>query len=52
MRSYWGTGRDGLSDGMAMILPMFEQAERVQQGKRIKDAQIDAVFAKWVDPAN
>ncbi|WP_435028631.1 DUF6607 family protein [Xanthomonas cucurbitae] len=39
-------------DGMAMILPMFEQAERVQQGKRVKDAQIDAVFAQWVDSAN
>nr|WP_159406630.1 hypothetical protein [Xanthomonas cucurbitae] len=52
MRSYGGVGRDGLSDGMAMILPMFEQAERVQQGKRVKDAQIDAVFAQWVDSAN
>lgn len=39
-------------DGMAMIVPMFEQAESVQKGKRVKDAQIDAVFAQWVEPAN
>lgn len=35
-----------------MIVPMFEQAESVQKGKRVKDAQIDAVFAQWVEPAN
>ncbi|PPT51829.1 hypothetical protein XarbCFBP8147_08290 [Xanthomonas arboricola] len=39
-------------DGMTMIMPMFQQAEAVQNGKRVKDAQIDAVFAQWVEPAN
>ncbi len=39
-------------DGMAMIMPMFQQAEAVQDGKRVKDAQLDAVFAQWVEPAN
>ncbi|MFA1801637.1 DUF6607 family protein [Xanthomonas campestris pv. campestris] len=39
-------------DGMAMIMPMFEQAETVQGGKRVTDAQIDAVFMQWVEPAN
>ncbi|CBA17254.1 DUF6607 family protein [Xanthomonas albilineans] len=41
------TGRDG----MAMIVPLFAQAETVQQGKPVTDAQIDAVFAQWVEPA-
>ncbi len=35
-----------------MIMPMFEQAETVQGGKRVTDAQIDAVFTQWVEPAN
>ncbi|MBB6336713.1 hypothetical protein FHR59_000923 [Xanthomonas arboricola] len=39
-------------DGMAMIMPMFQQAEAVQSGKRVKDAQQDAVFAQWIEPAN
>ncbi|WP_369940176.1 DUF6607 family protein [Xanthomonas medicagonis] len=38
-------------DGMAMIVPLFEQAEAVQQGKPVTDAQIDAVFAQWTEPA-
>jgi hypothetical protein len=38
-------------DGMAMIVPLFEQAEAVQQGKPVTDAQIDAVFAQWAEPA-
>ncbi|MBB6256866.1 hypothetical protein FHT05_001450 [Xanthomonas arboricola] len=37
---------------MTMIMPMFQQAEAVHNGKRVKDAQIDAVFAQWVEPAN
>ncbi|MBN6149949.1 hypothetical protein JR065_06325 [Xanthomonas sp. AmX2] len=38
-------------DGMAMIVPLFTQAESLQQGKTVDDAQIDAVFAQWVEPA-
>ncbi|MFC3657729.1 hypothetical protein FZ025_05155 [Xanthomonas hyacinthi] len=38
-------------DGMAMIMPLFEQAEAVQQGKPVADARIAAVFAQWVEPA-
>ncbi|WIH04323.1 hypothetical protein KHF85_16230 [Xanthomonas translucens pv. graminis] len=39
-------------DGMAMIVPLFEQAEAVQQGKPVADAKIAAVFAQWVEPAS
>lgn len=38
-------------DGMAIIMPLFEQADSVQSGKSVADADIDAVFAKWVEPA-
>ena len=38
-------------DGMAMIIPLFTQAEDVQAGKPVADTQIDAVFAQWVEPA-
>ena len=38
-------------DGMAMIIPLFEQAESLEQGKKVSDKQIDDVFAKWVEPA-
>lgn len=38
-------------DGMAMIMPLFEQAESLEQGKKVSDKQIDEVFAKWVEPA-
>lgn len=38
-------------DGMAMIIPLFEQAGGLEQGKAVTDEQIDAVFAKWVEAA-
>ncbi|TKR30815.1 hypothetical protein FCE95_12020 [Luteimonas gilva] len=38
-------------DGMAMIIPLFEQAESLEHGKQVADKQIDEVFAKWVEPA-
>ena len=38
-------------DGMAMIIPLFTQAEDVQSGKRVADAKIDKIFADWVEPA-
>ena len=38
-------------DGMAMIIPLFTQAGDVQEGKTVSDAEIDKVFAEWVEPA-
>ncbi|MCD7098220.1 DUF6607 family protein [Stenotrophomonas sp. MMGLT7] len=38
-------------DGMAMIVPLFTQAEEIQSGKPVADTRIDAVFAQWVEPA-
>lgn len=38
-------------DGMAMIIPLFTQAEEIQAGKKVKDSQIDAVFAEFVEKA-
>jgi len=38
-------------DGMAMIIPLFTQAGEVEEGKAVDDAEIDAVFARWVEPA-
>ncbi len=37
-------------DGMAMILPLFDQAARVEAGKPVTDAEIDALFAQWTSP--
>ncbi|MCD9027504.1 hypothetical protein LDO26_04655 [Luteimonas sp. BDR2-5] len=38
-------------DGMALIIPLFQQAQTVQDGGSVSDAEIDAVFAEWVAPA-
>jgi hypothetical protein len=38
-------------DGMAMIMPLFTQASRLQEGKQVADGEIEAVFAQWVEPA-
>lgn len=38
-------------DGMAMIIPLFTQAQDLQDGNKVKDAQIDAVFKQWVEKA-
>ncbi|MBX9399886.1 hypothetical protein K4L06_01075 [Lysobacter sp. BMK333-48F3] len=38
-------------DGMAMIIPLFEQAGQREAGKPVGAGQIDAVFAKWVERA-
>lgn len=38
-------------DGMTMIIPLFTQAGDVQEGKTVSDAEIDKVFAEWVEPA-
>ena len=38
-------------DGMAMIIPLFTQAGQLEQGKPVADAEIDKIFAQWVEPA-
>ncbi len=38
-------------DGMAMIMPLFEQAATLEEGGSVTDAQIDQIFAEWVEPA-
>ncbi len=38
-------------DGMAMIIPLFEQAEAVKDGAAVDAARIDAVFSRYVEPA-
>lgn len=35
-------------DGMALIAPMFEQAESVRAGREVTDAEIAALFERWV----
>lgn len=37
-------------DGMTLIVPLFEQAERVQRGASVPDGEIDAAFQAWVVP--
>lgn len=37
-------------DGMAMIVPLFEQAARQEAGEAVSENEIDAVFARWVEP--
>jgi hypothetical protein len=46
-------GSKGLSlrtkvDGVALIEPMFEQAESVRAGQDVTDAEISALFGRWV----
>jgi hypothetical protein len=38
-------------DGMAMIIPLFEQAAKREAGGAVTDRQIDAIFTQWVEPA-
>lgn len=38
-------------DGMAMIIPLFTQAQDIQDGKTVVDTEIDAVFQQWVEKA-
>jgi len=35
-------------DGMALIEPLFQQAQVIVEGGAVDDAEIDAVFAQWV----
>jgi hypothetical protein len=37
---------------MAMIMPLFEQASQLEDGKKVGDAKIDAVLKKWVEPSS
>jgi len=36
---------------MAMIIPLFTQAQDIQDGKTVADTEIDAVFQQWVEKA-
>jgi hypothetical protein len=36
---------------MELIMPLFEQAGRVEEGGQVSDAEIDAAFVEWVEPA-
>ena len=47
LQSAAGLHLDMPVDGMAMIVPLFEQAERIQGGESVADADIDAVFQRW-----
>ncbi|TAA24308.1 DUF6607 family protein [Pseudoxanthomonas winnipegensis] len=38
-------------DGMAMVMPLFEQADTLVQGGKVKAADTDAVFARYVEAA-
>ena len=38
-------------DGMAMIMPLFEQAATLEEGGKVKAKDTDAVFAQWVEAA-
>jgi len=38
-------------DGMALIEPMFQHAQRVIEGGSVDDAELDALFAQWVQIA-
>lgn len=56
VRARWDAAlaKDGLHlrtkiDGMALIIPLFEQAGLSEEGKRVSDTEVDAVFAKWVE---
>jgi len=39
-------------DGMALIKPMFEHAQRVIEGDTVEEAELDALFSEWVQPAD
>jgi hypothetical protein len=38
-------------DGMAMVMPLFEQADTLVQGGKVKATDTDAVFARYVEAA-
>lgn len=38
-------------DGMAMVMPLFEQADTLVQGGTVRAADTDAVFARYVEAA-
>ncbi len=37
-------------DGMAMIVPLFEQAAKREAGEAVSENDIDALFVRWVEP--
>lgn len=45
-----GLHLDTKVDGMALIVPLFEQAAQVEAGAPVVDARIDELFSRWVRP--
>jgi len=39
-------------DGMALIEPMFKHAQRIIEGDTVNEAELDALFAQWVQVAD
>jgi len=39
-------------DGMALIEPMFKHAQRIIDGDTVDEAELDALFAQWVQTAD
>ncbi|RMH91057.1 hypothetical protein EBB59_08955 [Lysobacter pythonis] len=37
-------------DGMALIMPLFQQAEQARSGKPVAEPEIEAQFQRWVKP--
>jgi len=35
-------------DGMDLIVPLFQHAQRIRQGDTVTDAELDALFARWI----
>lgn len=57
VRQHWTQALDGGGlhlatkvDGMALIMPLFQQAARVEAGEAVPDAEIHAEFQRWVQP--
>jgi len=38
-------------DGMKMIVPLFTQADEEAEGRPVPEADLEAIFAEWVEPA-
>lgn len=37
-------------DGMAIVMPLFEQAAKREADREVAASEIDAVFSRWVEP--
>jgi len=52
MRGVSGIHLSSKQDGMALIEPLFKHAQTVLEGGRINEAELDALFAQWVQAAD